>query len=289
LPLFFLGEVASAREHAEQGIAMYNPQQHRPLAFRSGEDPGMSFLAFAAMALWLLGYPGQAIKRSREAISLAQELAHPFSLAWALLSAAWLHQWRGEGRASHEGAEAGIAFWLALGTVQRGWALAEQGQEADGIAQISQGIAAYRAIGAEMVSAHFLGLLAEAHGKAGQAAEGFAAVAEALAVADKTGERWWEAELYRLKGELLRMQGEAEVEVEVEACFHQALAIARRQQAKSLELRAAMSLARLWQQQGKRQEAYDLLAPIYSFSHRVLAIPISEFGVCSCGFLVYLP
>jgi predicted ATPase len=271
LPLFVLGDVASSREHAEQGIAMYNPQQHHPLTFLSGEDPGMSCLALAAMALWVLGYPDQAINRSRAAFSLAQELAHPFSLAWALLHAAWLYQWRGEARASQEWAEAGIAlsteqgfsYWLALGTVQRGWALAEQGQAAEGIAQISQEIAAYRAIGAELTSAHFLGLLAETHGKAGQAAEGLAAVAEALAVLYKTGERWWEAELYRLKGELLRMQGE--VEVEVEACFHQALAIARRQEAKSLELRAATSLSWLWQQQGKRTEAYDLLAPIYGW------------------------
>jgi predicted ATPase len=175
LTLFSLGEVTLSREHAEQGIAINDPQQHRLLTFRSGEDPGMSCRAFAALALWWLGYPDQAITRSREACSLAQELAHPFSLAWALLHAAWLHQWRGEAQASQAWAEAGIAlsteqgfaYWLAVGTVLRGWALAEQGQAAEGIAHIAQGIAAYRALGAELISAHFLGLLAAAHSKAG--------------------------------------------------------------------------------------------------------------------------
>ena len=146
----------------------------------------------------------------------------------------------------------------------RGWALVEQGQGKEGIAQIRQGLTAYRATGAEMAVPYFLALLAEAYGKVGEAEHGLAALGEALAQAEQTGERWYEAELYRLKGELLMAQeGPKGKTEEVEQCFQQALSIARRQSARSLELRAATSLARLWQQQGKQQEAHQLLSEIY--------------------------
>ena len=132
------------------------------------------------------------------------------------------------------------------------------------MAQMHQGLAALRATGAEMLRPYYLALLAEAYAQVGQPEAGLTVLAEALAVVDNTGERRWEAELYRLKGELLLARS-AEQHAEAEACFHQALDIARRQQAKSLELRAAMSLSRLWQQQGKRAEARELLAPIYGW------------------------
>jgi predicted ATPase len=159
----------------------------------------------------------------------------------------------------------GFPYWLAFATILRGWALAEQGQREEGIAQIRQCLTAYQATRAELVRPYWLALLAEACWKAGQAEEGLRALTEALAVAHKTGEGFYEAELYRLKGELLQNVegGMRRAEWTTEACFQQALDIARRQQAKSLELRAAMSLSRLWQQQGKRAEAYDLLAPVY--------------------------
>jgi predicted ATPase len=148
----------------------------------------------------------------------------------------------------------------------RGWALVEQGQGEEGIAQIRQGLTAYRATGAEMARPYFLTLLAEAHGKVGEAEQGLAALGEALAQVEQTGERWYEAGLYRLKGELLLAQaGPKGKTEEVEQCFLQALAVARRQQAKSLELRAATSLARLWQQQGKHHEAHDTLSEIYGW------------------------
>jgi predicted ATPase len=145
----------------------------------------------------------------------------------------------------------------------RGWALALQGQGEEGIAQIQQGLAAFRAAGAELDRPRWLTLLVEAYRQVEQTEAGLTVLAEALATVHKTGERRWEAELHRLKGELLLRQ--ASPTEEVEACFRQALEIARRQQAKSLELRAAMSLARLWQQQGKRAEACELLAPIYGW------------------------
>jgi predicted ATPase len=168
--------------------------------------------------------------------------------------------------------EQGFAEELAWGTLLWGWALAEQGQIAEGMAQMRQGLAAYRATGSEVTRPYWLALLAEAYGKIGQRAEGLTLLAEALAAAHRTGERWCEAELYRLKGELTlqsTLQGTTSTvqspKAEAEGYFQKAIDIARRQQAKSLELRAAMSLSRLWQQQGKRDEARELLAPVYGW------------------------
>jgi predicted ATPase len=209
--LYWLGEFALAREHMEQGSALYDSQQHHSLAFRyGGYDHGVTCLSNAAFSLWYLGYPEQALKRSHESLALAQGLSHPQSLALALDMAAWLHQLRQERQAVQERAEAamtlstaqGFAQWLGVGTVLRGWALAEQGQRVEGIAQMHQGMGALRAIGSEIEWPCFLALLAGAYGKEGQTGEGLAALTEALAMVDKTGERFYEAELYRLKGEL---------------------------------------------------------------------------------------
>jgi predicted ATPase/class 3 adenylate cyclase len=270
--LVWLGEFAGARAHLEQGMALYNLQQHRSHAFLYGYDSGVHGLAFEALALWYLGYPDQALRRIHDALTLAQELSHPFSLALALDFADWLHQLRREGQAVQERAAAlmalatdqGFPFWDACGTIHRGWALAEQGQSAEGIAQMCQGIAAYRATGAELQRPYYLALLAEVYGKAGQADEGLRVLAEALTAVHTGGERHHKAELYRLKGELLLTQDVPDAQ-EAESCFRQAVDVARQQQAKSFELRAAMSLSRLWQQQGKRAEARQLLEPIYSW------------------------
>jgi predicted ATPase len=153
---------------------------------------------------------------------------------------------------------------LAVGPIMRGWALAMQGQGAEGLTQLCQGLDAYQATGAAFQRPHFLSMLAEVHKSLGQPEAGLTALSEALTLVEKTGERYYEAELHRLKGELL-LQHAAPEGPHAEACFQQALAIARHQQAKSLELRAAMSLSRLWQQQGKRDEARALLAPIYGW------------------------
>jgi predicted ATPase len=161
--------------------------------------------------------------------------------------------------------EQGFALWLAWGTAMRGWALAEQGQVAEGMAQIRQCLDTSRATGAELGRSHYLALLAEAHGKVGQAEEGLSALSEALTWVDQSGERFYEAELYRLKGELVLQSGVWSRESEAEKCFQKAIEIAQKQQAKSLELRAATSLARLWQSQRKRDEARELLEPVYSW------------------------
>jgi predicted ATPase len=286
-PLLWLGEVASAHKHVEQGIALYNPQQHRSYAFRYWHDPGMACQSIAAWTLWFLGYPDQALQRSREALTLARELSHPFSLAAALSFAGLLHQLRREEQITQERAEAAMALsmeaefpvWVAMAATLCGWARAEEGQGEEGIAQLRQGLAAWRAMGAETISTWYLAMLAEAYGRTGQAEEGLIALAEALVTVDKNGERFYEAEVYRLKGELSlksrqvedksqTSQGKSGVrspKSEAEECFLKAIEIARRQQAKSLELRAVMSLSRLWQSQGKNDEARQMLAEIYGW------------------------
>jgi predicted ATPase len=212
--LYHLGEFVLAREHLEQGIAVYDPQQHHFLASLYGADQGEQCLCYAAYVLWHLGYPDQALKRMCEALTLAQEFSHPYNLAYVLICAAFHHQFRREERLARERAEAmitlsteqGFPWFLALGTIVRGWALTEQGQVEEGTAQMQQGLAACWATGAELFRPRGLALLAEAYRKVGQAAEGLSMVAEALAVVDRTGERVYEAELYRLKGELLLAQ-----------------------------------------------------------------------------------
>jgi tetratricopeptide (TPR) repeat protein len=274
---FYLGELVMARRHLEQGVALYNLQQDRSWIFSSGIDPGVVCLSYLAWTLWLLGYPDQALTRSNEALTLAQQLSHANSLNFALTFASVISIFRREIQRVQEQAEATIALareqgfvrWVAMGTAWRGWALAEQGEVREGIAQICQAIAMRGEVGLLQI----LLRLAEMYGKAGQAEDGLRVLAEALAAASKSGERRFEAEFYRLQGELLLQSGVRSPEsgvvnpqfAEVETCFRQAIDVARSQYAKSLELRATMSLTRLWQQQGKRQEARAMLEGIYGW------------------------
>jgi class 3 adenylate cyclase/predicted ATPase len=270
--LFHLGAQASAHMHLAQGLALYDPQQHRVSAFLYGEDSGVTCRSYAARALWYLGSPDQGLVRLDETVTLAQQVAHPLSLSFALTSAAIFHQLRREVRAVQERADAvillakdqGFPYWRAFGVLMRGWAVAHQGQAQEGIELRQQGLIAFRATGAELHRSYLLALLAEAHGVMGQPEAGLTALAEALTFAETTGERWYEPEMYRLKGALLLQQHSGN-QAEAETCFAKAIAIAQSQQAKSWELRAATSLARLWQRQGKRQEAHDLLAPVYNW------------------------
>jgi predicted ATPase/class 3 adenylate cyclase len=268
--LFFLGEYAAARTHLEQGIALTDPMAQRALALRHGLAPGVTCLAYEANTLWSLGSPAQALQRSQEALALAQELAHPHSLAQAQHWAAYLHQRRREGPAVQALAEAllalataqGFPLWMGFGACWRGWALAMQGQGEAGLAQLHQGLAAVVAVGTTVSRPFCLVLLAETAGQAGQVAEGLRLLAEALVALEASGRGDLLAEAYRLQGEFLLRQAPPDA-AQAEVCFQQALTIARRQQAKSWQLRAAMSLSRLWQQQGKRDAAYQLLAEVY--------------------------
>jgi predicted ATPase/class 3 adenylate cyclase len=270
--LFSLGEMAAARAQAEQGIVLYHPPTHHVHVYTYGQDPGTSCLAYAALALWYLGYPEQALQRCHEMLTLARELSHPFSLAHALYFGSLLHQHRREVHEARECAEAaitlatehGFALYEVRGKLQQSWALTEQGQLAEGIDQMRQSLTAYRGTGSGLVLPYFLARLAEACGKEKHIEAGLHLLDEALTLVEKHGECWWEAELHRLKGVFRLLQAVPDAK-QAEGCLQQALATSGRQQAKSLELRAATSLARLWQQQGKRQEANDLLAPIYGW------------------------
>jgi predicted ATPase len=268
--LQYLGAADAALTHFTQGIALYDPQQHRTHALLYGEDAGVLCHSYAARALWCLGYPDQGLARSQEAVTRAQQRAHPISLSFVLSFAAVFHQLCRAGRAAQGCAEAAISLameqgfplWVAYSAILRGWALAHQGQAQEGIAQIEQGLKAQRATGSKQNRSYFPALLAEAYGTMEQPEAGLIALAEALAVVDTTGERWYEPELYRLKGELL-LQRNLDNQADAESCFHDAIRIAQSQQSKSFELRATTSLAKLWHQQGKRQEAHDLLEPVY--------------------------
>jgi predicted ATPase len=270
--LFHSGALVQARVHLEQGMALNVPPLEHAPAFLYGHGAGVVCISWLALTLWLLGYPDQAQQRGHEALTRARQLAQPLGLAFALDWVAWLHQLRREPQTTQDQAEAamalcteqGFAQLLAFGRVLRGWVLAARQQGEDGITHIRQGLAAYQATGAAVGRPQQLALLAEAHGQVGQAEAGLAVLAEALTVVGHTGERNYEAELHRLTGQLLLARSGAH-HTEAEACFRQALDMARRQQAKSLELRAAVSLSRLWQQQGKCTEAYDLLAPVYGW------------------------
>jgi len=266
-----LGELASARTHLEEGLALYDPQKHKQHAFLyGGHDPGVCCGGHAARVLWLLGYPDQALRRSEDALALARKLSHPTSLAHALFYAARLYQQGGDAQAVQarveEGmllaAEQGFVRSLAHGTILRGWLLVEQGQKEAGIAQILKAITAERASGlSRRWDTYYAALLAGACWKAGRTVEGLSVVTEALA---KVRFGYYQAELHRIKGELLLSQT-VPAEEEAEACFQSALEVARRQQAKLWELRAVMSLSRLWQKQSKHEEAQKLLAEIYGW------------------------
>ena len=275
----YLGHPALACTHLEHTVTLYDPAQHHRLAYQYGAmDPGIVGFGYYTWALWLRGYAAQARVQSAKALRLAQHLGHPYTLARTLYYDTVLGQLRREAPAARDQADAAItvataqhfALVQALGLIMRGWTLAIQTHRPESLGQIRQGLDMYRATGAEYQRPHLLTLLAEAAGCVGQPEEGFAALDEALLLMEQSRERYYAAEIYRQRGELLLLrtaksypaQGDRE-QCEAERCFQQALDVSRHQQAKSLELRAALSLSRLWQQQGRPSEASALLAPVY--------------------------
>jgi predicted ATPase len=287
--------VATAHTHLQAVAAIGDTQRLQTYIFPTGQDLRVLGLTYDAMTLWVLGYPEQALERSRRALNIAEEVAQPWALAMALGYAALVHTLRGDLEAAMERVEATIRLateqevlpWVGRGVMLRGWALAEQGQETAGLAQLQEGLAAWQANGQELGKPFWLGLLGAGYAQVGQVGEGSQVIAEALAMAQTRELRVWEAELHRLQGELLLQQAAIGRDLAspaeppqspktsvratgplhrldaAEACFRQALELARRQQAKSLELRATMSLSRLWQQQGKKQAARQRLEESY--------------------------
>jgi predicted ATPase len=268
-PLCWLGEFVRAHEHFERNRALYDPAQHHDLAFHYALDPGSASRAYTACTLWTLGYPDQALRRGQEARVLAQQQAHPFSLTYVQLLvalASWLDRaWHSISDHTETllavAIEHGFPIWILAGTFMRGCALAALGQWDEGLAQMLQGQAAWRPT---IFGGLYPVMLADAYGKMGRFEDGLMVLNEAQDAMATSGCRFMEAETYRLKGEFLLALPESNVS-EVELCFHQAITIAQNQSAKSWELRAATSLAQLWQSQGKRKEASDLLAPVYTW------------------------
>jgi predicted ATPase len=287
---FHLGELDAAVTHAERGTTLLVTGQSTP--FIAGECPAVICLGYCAWALWMTGFPDRARERVYEAVSLAREHHHHPGLAHALHMAAVLHWFRREARPAQECSEAcialctehGLNFWLAGGIILRGWALAAQGEGAEGVEEIRKGLAEWRSTGARTLLPFHLGLLAEALGGEGRTADALSSLAEALALADATGERVYDAELHRLRGELLLRQAagaggasparagaasppdaDPSPHAEVEACFRRALDVACRQGARSLELRSALSLARLLRGRGEGAEARRLLAETFGW------------------------
>jgi len=273
---FFLGELVPALEHMEQCVLLHDAHQHlRSTAFY-GFDAGGFGLAYYAHILWVLGYPDQALEKCQHLLTLSQGFAQPYSRMYAPFHAAVQHQLRGDGPETLEYAEAtmglseeqGFTMEWGLGAINRGWAIAEQGRWEEGITHSCRGNEVWQSTGANLICTWRSSVLASLYWKANRNEEGLKELSDAFTMMDRNPERIFVAELYRLKGELtLQSQSashKAQVE-EAEECFWKAIEVARQQQAKSLELRAVMSLARLWQQQGKKDEARQMLTEIYNW------------------------
>jgi predicted ATPase len=266
------GDLVGAQRHLTESRRLYDPGQHDRLVFVYGNSVLINTLSFLAVVLWTLGYPDQAHELNQELLTQARRIAHPFSSAWALTIAAWHRlQWR-EWRTAQEQAEAAIAlsaeekfpFWSAVASIYRAVALINQGQRDEPLRMYLQAVLAYRGMGAELGVTTLCSFLADAYRQMGRAEDGLRMVTDGFQVAKKNDEHIVEAELYRLRGELLLIQ-DAPNESQAGECFRHAVALSREQQARSLELRAAMSLARLLWKQGRTAEARATVQSVYNW------------------------
>ncbi len=272
ISLLFTGDFAQARMHLNQALALYDPASHRPLATRFGQDVGVAILSWRSLALWLLGYPEAAQPDTVHAIKDAREIGQAATLMYALNNTTYTHMCcRDRVQANAQSNEVvaladekGAVLWKALGMLSRGCVFALSGNAADAVQIITSGIAAVQSTGTTVFMPVFLAHLATAHAQIGQFTDAWRCMGEAVAVMETKKERWFEAEVHRMAAEIALKSPEPDA-AQAEAYLERALSVARAQQAKSWELRAAMSMARLWRDQGKRQEAHDLLAPIYGW------------------------
>lgn len=267
----WLGDFEATRRHMDRAFALYDIRQHDVHVFRYGYDLGVACLCFGAWALWFLGYPDQALRRAEEGSALAKKLGHPFTLALAVLFLGQLHSYRRAAEPTHTltaevmtvSARENFPMLLYQAAMIQGWALADQGHAVEAITQTRQGLLDWKAMGQELEYSHFLGLLAEGYRNAGQPDEALEVLSEAVSVAETIGEGFWQAELYRLQGELSLQSASHSRAIAPEESFQKAIADARARRAKSLELRATTSLARFWRRQGRKDEARRLLAEIH--------------------------
>lgn len=264
-----MGELTSTKTYAEQGFTLYDRQRYTQLGSVYGvHDPGVCSRIHAAKAVWLLGYPDQALQAIEDALSIAMGLSHPYTLGFALNAAIWIHHQRRERQAAQDRVEKLLALateqehrrWLRLANFLQGWLMVEQGQCERGLVQMRQGEGELGIEGRQQT--YYATLVAQACLKGGQTEEAHSVLTKALKRVRDTGVRYYEAELHRIKGELL-LRRSASSRKEAETCFHRAIDLSRRQEAKSLELRAIMSLSGLWQRQGKKEEARQMLQEIY--------------------------
>jgi predicted ATPase len=270
--LLLRGDIAEARAHFDQGIALYDPSQHRLLATRFGEDHGVVSFCWRASALWLIGYPETARADIDQAFKNARESGHAVSLIWAFNFACSIEILCGNYTTANARVdelialtdEKDAAWWRTIGMLNRGRLLGLTGRAADAIQLISSGLITWRSLGSIWLNPTWLSAWASAEAELGQFDDAWRCIDEAMMAIKTTGERWFEAEVNRLAGEIALKSPQHEV-TKAQAYFERALTIARQQQAKSWELRAAMSMARLWRDQGKRDEARDLLAPVYGW------------------------
>jgi predicted ATPase len=267
------GMYSMAQTHNEQTITLYDSQPKDSRILLPGrEDPGVMCRTLAAKGSCTMGYPDQALYKIEAAIGLALEIAHLFSTAYALLCAALIHLMRRDGRQAQEWAEKaialseeqGFALWLAWSIALRGSAKVGQGCYEEGIALLRNGIDACQSTGTIIAQMHLYILLAEAYGQVGRVEEGLTTLDEVGEIVERNNGTFYDAELYRVRGELLLMQDKPD-DNSAESEFHKAIDVSRRQQAKSLELRAAISLGKLWKRQGKKEEALKLLSDIYNW------------------------
>jgi class 3 adenylate cyclase/predicted ATPase len=270
--LMLTGDIAEGRAHYDQALALYDPAAHRPLATRFGQDAGVAILSYRSLALWSLGYPDAALADSDRNISDAREIGQAATLMASLdyTTLTLIHCGKyalANARADEVVAlaeEKGSTFWKAMGMMNQGCVLALTGRASDAAHSITSGITAWRSTGARVFVPLYLSYLTRAYADLGRFNDAWRCIGEAITAVETTKERWWEAEVNRVAGEIALMSPERDVG-KAKAYFERALAIARQQQAKSWELRASMSLARLWRDRGKAQEARELLAPVYGW------------------------
>jgi class 3 adenylate cyclase/predicted ATPase len=270
--LLFRGDLAEARAHYDKAVTLYAPIEHRPLAMRFGQDVRVAALSFRSWALWLLGYPDAALADADRALRDAREIGHAATLMFALaltpqahfLSANYTTAIAANDELLVVADEKNARYWKAIGMILQGNLFAVTDRASDAIQKITTGLTAFRLTGATLYVPYWLSSLARAFADVGKLDDAWRCIGEATTAIETTKQRWCEAEVHRIAGEIVLLSPKPDA-TKAEAYFERALAVARAQQAKSWELRAAVSMARLWRDRGKRQQARDLLAPIHGW------------------------